>query len=132
VIDCPPGIEYDEHTFSFFADLERRRAARSGREVFLLLASIERAPGQPTRLPAVMAKRLMEAFRQSLRDTDVCGWYRQDLVAGAVLDGADAEATAFRRRVEQVFSARLPVSDLRIRVVSYDAAFGAQPNGRPM
>jgi hypothetical protein len=79
-----------------------------------------------------MAKRLIEALRQALRDTDVIGWYRQDLVAGAVLEGADDAASAFRGRVEQVLSARLPPSDLRIRVVSYDGAFGAQPSGRQM
>ena len=91
----------------------------------LLLATLEPVPGKPAPIPAASAARLFEGLRQSLRDTDVMGWYRQDRVAGAVLSARpDAQgpetSDLIEQRVGEGLRQRLPAKvarGLRVRVV---------------
>jgi hypothetical protein len=124
-LDCPQGTACDEEAFQYFLDIERARAGRSNHPLNLLFATLESASGKPAPISAASAARLFEGMRQSLRETDVVGWYRQDLVAGAVLtarDGAREPAISdlIEQRVGNGLRQGLPAkiaSGLRVRVV---------------
>jgi hypothetical protein len=125
VLECPPGAEYDERTFLYFLALEQARADRASRALPLLLATIELVPGQPITIPRAVGARLVTALRLILRDTDVMGWYRQDRVAGAVLNMPPGprhpEASgSLERRVADGLRRHVPAPlarSLRVRVV---------------
>jgi hypothetical protein len=128
VLECPRGTEYDEETFRYFLAIEQARAGRANRSLALLLAGLEPWPDNPVRIPRTGATRLFSGLRAALRDTDVVGWYRQDLVAGVVLSTSapvpGADTSAFERRVEGGLRRRLPLplaSTLRVRVVQWPA-----------
>lgn len=124
-LECPPGAEYDEETFLYFLAIEQARAKRSNHRLRLLLATLEPVPGRPVPIPRSSAGRMFEGLRQSLRDTDVMGWYRQDRTAGAMLsERADAPGLEtsgiVEQRVRENLRRRLPAkiaSTLRVRVV---------------
>jgi len=123
--ECPPGAEYDEETFNYFLSTELARAERSNRRLRILLVTVEPVPGRPIPIPRASAGRLFEGLRQSLRDTDVTGWYQQGLAASAVLSdraGTDGPETAGRleQRIGDGLRRRLPAriaGSLRVRVV---------------
>jgi len=125
VLDCPVGTEYDEETFRYFLGIEQARAAREGRQLRLLLATLEPTPGQSVPFPRAGAARFFDALRLALRDTDVMGWYRQGQVAAAVLTAPsgsfDVELTSqLERRVGDELRRRVPrtlASALRVRIV---------------
>jgi len=124
-LDCPPGREYGEDAFLYFLDIERARAGRSNHPVRLLFATLEPDSGRPAEISAASAVRLFQGMRQSLRETDIVGWYRQGRVAGAVLTAhADVPGKEMSGLIEQrvVNGLRqgLPAkiaSGLRVRVV---------------
>jgi hypothetical protein len=118
-LERPPGAEYDEETFLYFLTMERARAGRSKQRLQLLLATLESVPGQPVPIPPTSAARLFKALRMLLRDTDIMGWYRQDLVAGAILSARadtpeDETPGLIEQRVREGLLGRLPSSIARI------------------
>jgi len=123
-LECPPGTEYDEETFTYLLGMERARAERTNRRVRLLLASFEPVSGEAVPISAPSAKRIFAGLRQLLRDTDIVGWYRQDRIIGAVLcaraDAAEEETSqAIGQRVGEGLRKRLPAKaapGLRVRV----------------
>jgi len=123
-LERPPGTEYNEETFVYFLAIERARAERSNRRLWLLLATLEPVADKPVPIPPASAARLFEGLRLSLRDTDIMGWYRQDRVVGAALSArADAPGYETSGLIEQRVSAglrkRLPsrvARSLRVRV----------------
>ncbi len=125
MLDCPPGTACDEDAFQYFLDIERARAGRSNQDLRLLFATVESAPGKPGPIPEASASRLFEGMRQSLRETDVVGWYRQGHVAGALLTArpdAHEPGTSglIERRVGDGLRQGLPAKiarGLRVRVV---------------
>lgn len=131
-LECLPGREYDEDTFLYFLDVERSRANRSNHSLRLLLVSVEPVPGKPIPLRRATAVRLFAGLRESLRETDVMGWYRQGRVAGAVLrarpdaDGPEM-SRIIRERVDEEFRRRLRPTDmhtLRVRMIELRRASG--------
>ncbi len=124
-LDCSFGMACNEDAFQYLLDLERARAGRSNNPVRLLFATIESAAGRPSAIPASNAARLFQGMRQSLRETDVVGWYKQGRVAGAVLTArpepqAPGMSGLIERRVVDGLRRGLPAKvarDLRVRVV---------------
>jgi hypothetical protein len=82
------GRAYDEGTLHYFLATERKRAAGRGHAVLLLLVEREAETGARAPLGAPVARRLFATLCQSLRDTDIVGWYREGLVAAALLTEA--------------------------------------------
>ena len=123
-LECPRGTAYEEELFHYLLAIERARAEHSKHPLRLLLATMEPVPGRPVPIPQASATRLFEAFRVSLRETDVIGWYRQGRVAGAVLsESAAAHGTEtsglIEQRVGEELRERLPSSvarSMRLRV----------------
>jgi len=124
-LECPPGSVYDEDTFGYLLEIERARAERSNHPLRLLVATVEPVPGEPAPISAVSATRLFKGLKESLRDTDVMGWYRQDRVAGAVLsERAETPEPGIsdlvQRRVGERLRQQLPTKiarSLRVRVI---------------
>lgn len=118
-------MSYDEDAFLYFLDLERARAERANLGLALLFATLEPVPGKPEPIPAASAARLFDGLKQSLRETDVTGRYRQGRVAGAVLT-ADAgppgpgDSAVIERRVREGLGRQLrskAARSLRVRIV---------------
>jgi hypothetical protein len=116
---------YDEDAFLYFLDIERARAGRANLPLQMLFATFEPEPGKPVPIPASDATRLFEGMTDTLRDTDVVGWYRQGSVAGAVLgarpDARGSEMSGvIEQRVGEGLRRRVPAKvarSLRVRVV---------------
>jgi hypothetical protein len=125
LLECPPGAEYDEETFLYFLAIEEARALRSNQRLRLLLATLEPRAGRPVPFPPASTRKVFEGLRQSLRDTDVTGWYRQGRAAAAMLsehgDGPGLETSGIvEQRVREGLCRQLPTkisSGLRVRIV---------------
>jgi hypothetical protein len=124
-LECPPGGEYNEHVFLYFLGVESSRADRLKYPLQLLLVTVEPVLDTPIRMGRGIAARIFAGLRESVRETDLTGWYRQDLSAAAVLT-ACADSTGsesgrpIRQRVGEEIRKRLPPStavNLRLRVV---------------
>ena len=79
------GEAYNEQAFHHFLAIERKRSEASSRPFLLLLVEFEKHVGVTGPLDHGIVSGLFAALAQSLRDTDVIGWYREHRIAGAVL-----------------------------------------------
>jgi len=99
---------YNEAAFRYFFEIERRRAEASGRPLLLLLIDLKKQSEPESFIAASIADRLFSSLSLCLRDTDFFGWYREGLVAGAVLtQHAEASDTSIADIVAQRVSAAL-------------------------
>jgi hypothetical protein len=93
---------YNEEAFRYFLAIERKRAERSRRSFFLLLVSLRKVPGMSGRIPPVVAARIFSGLWLCVREVDFIGWFREDLVAGAVLtQGAQSSTPGVASRLGQ-------------------------------
>jgi hypothetical protein len=117
------GQAYNERAFRYFLQIERKRAARAGRPVVLLLLDLRAAPAR-VRIEPALASKLFDCLWRCLRETDVVGWCRDDRVAGAVLTQVDGEVppevtAVIRQRVGNALRESLSADvarHLRVRV----------------
>jgi lipopolysaccharide/colanic/teichoic acid biosynthesis glycosyltransferase len=96
---------------------ERKRAERSGRKFALMLVERDAKFGQSE----ADASDLLIAVADQVRETDVVGWHRQGLVAGAILnefgDHTMADALdSIRRRVSAGLLQSLPDLNGNLRI----------------
>jgi hypothetical protein len=118
------GQAYNEEAFHYFLAVERGRAERSHRPVLLLLVDLPGQGGVGAPMARGVARRLFAGLCGSLREMDVVGWYREQLVVGAILsEGRDPwradVAGVVGERVMKALAARVPAeaaSRLRIRI----------------
>ena len=91
----------------------------------LLLVSLRKCPDAGIHVPRAVSSSLFSGLAHCVREVDFIGWYREQLVAGAVLaqgldlPGSDAP-TRVVERVTNKLSQRLPstiAERLRVRVV---------------
>jgi hypothetical protein len=88
--------------------LERKRAERSGQHFLLMLLEGAELLGEPLRvIPAVTA-----ALGASIRETDQCGWYRQNRTLGVIftevnVDEVASTVKALNTKVEAALRSRL-------------------------
>jgi hypothetical protein len=99
---------YNEEAFRYFLEIERRRAEASSRPLLLLLIDLKKQSEPESFIRGPIADRLFSSLSLCLRDTDFFGWYRDGLVAGAVLtQHAEASDTSVADVVAQRVSAGL-------------------------
>jgi PleD family two-component response regulator len=96
-----------EAEFQTFLRFERRRAERSGRCFVLLLLEIGRSL-QKNRIDT-----LARALRDSMRETDLAGWYKTGSVIGVVFTEVDANyapaiSEVLLNKVVAALNSRLP------------------------
>jgi hypothetical protein len=116
---------YNEAAFWHFLSVERSRAQRSQRFLYLVLIAIRQNTGQRAKLTNATAAALFRGLGASLREVDFMGWYQEGHVPAAVLvqgmkqsDGGAAPSIAHRVRSE--FKKGLTASEftsLRVRVI---------------
>ena len=131
------GQAYNQTAFRHFLAIERRRAERSGRPLLLVLVGFRgsRADG----LTATIATAIFRGLGETVREVDFVGWFREGLVAGAVLTqggGTAAEPTRemVTERVMRALRAHLPASqthNLRVRVIRFDPRTTVQSRHEP-
>jgi len=93
------GQIYNEATFRHFLSREKKRTARSGRSLLLMLVSVRTGDGSEARISRAVAGRLFSAMGSCVREVDFIGWYRDRQVAGAVLAQGDAAPDSDTERV---------------------------------
>ena len=133
------GQAYNQTAFRHFLAIERRRAERSGRALLLVLVSVRRSREHGDRLPDMTAAAIFRGLGETVREVDFVGWFREGLVAGAVLTqggGMAAEPTraVVAERVMRVLRAHVTAGvarNLRVRVVRFDPRIAAHSEQEP-
>ena len=117
---------YNEEAFRYFLAVERARAERSHRFLYLALVAMRRGPSRRrAHLSVPTATALFRGLSTSVREVDFIGWYRESQVAGAVLAQGpkrlDAGAAPqIAERIATELKKRLSATDsknLRVRIV---------------
>jgi hypothetical protein len=118
------GVVYDEGTFRYFLAVDRSRAYRSRRFLYLVLVAMRANLDGRARLTEAAAAAVFRALNASVREIDFVGWYHENKVAGAVLvQGAKTAADAaavISGRVLRGLREHVPpaqATKLRVRVV---------------
>lgn len=126
VSDLLPGAfgpAYNEAAFRYFLAADRSRAARSGRVVILVLASVRASAGHSATLNQNTAVALLTGLAASVREVDFFGWFYEGRVAGAVLsqgDGPVHDSAAISSRILTTLRKSLPAArakHLKVRVI---------------
>ena len=118
------GQAYNEAAFRHFLAIDRLRAERSRRPLFLALVTVRQRSGSPTKLRNDTAAAIFRGLSTCVREVDFVGWYREGYAVGAVLAQA-AKASAevphvIAQRLLAVLTKRLAADqsrNLRVRVV---------------
>jgi len=121
---------YNEVAFRYFLEIERKRAERSLRPLLLILVKLRRHSAYPAVSAPQMFAKVFSALDACVREVDLVGWYREGVIAAAVLvAGAPASELVrnrLRARVLRVLRERLSPDEaarVHVRVV----AFGHRP-----
>jgi len=130
---------YNEEAFRYFLALERERSNGSGCPFLLLLVDLGEPLRVGSRIDATIALKVLSSIWRCLRETDIIGWYRQELVAGALLtelgNGLQMSGSALvAQRVSGELCERLPASvtrRLEVRVHQYPEPKRIDPGSRP-
>ena len=120
------GQAYNQTAFRHFLAIERRRAERSGRPLLLVLVALRRHCAD-RRLSSATAAGIFRGLGETVREVDFAGWFREGVIAGAVLTQGGGAAEPARdlvtKRVMRALSVHVPgthLHNLRIRVVRFD------------
>lgn len=115
---------YNEAAFRHFLRVERARAQRSQRVLYLVLVSIRQRLGLRAKLTEATRIALLRGLAASVREVDFVGWYLEGQVAAAALpqgvNGPSIKAALIADRVAGELQKRLPAADsrnLRVRVI---------------
>ena len=73
---------YNEEAFRYFLQVEEKRFLRSNRRFLLLLLDVNNEAGTAEPFDPSLSKKLFEALKPCVRETDFVGWYRQGQVIG--------------------------------------------------
>ena len=117
------GQAYNEAAFRYFLDVDRRRAGRSRRPLFLVLASLRERPGTNARLTQQQTGVFFGALAACVREVDLIGWFREGRVPAAVLAqgaGAACDPAVISSRILSTLRTSLPKHrsrDVHVRVV---------------
>lgn len=124
-LEGAPGAPLAEDAFRSLLAIERARAERAGRSLRLVAVSVGGGSRQAAAMTPAVAARVFAGLVETMRETDLVGWYREGRVAAAVLvdragaQGGEAGAVVLRR-VRDVLRERLPARaarGLRLRLV---------------
>lgn len=120
------GQAYNQTAFRHFLAIERKRAERSGRPLLLVLVAL-RGSHADNRLAGATAAAIFRGLGETVREVDFVGWFREGVVAGAILTqgstAAEPRRTTVADRVTSVLKTHLPASlerSIRVRVVRFD------------
>jgi hypothetical protein len=132
------GQAYNQTAFRHFLAIERRRAERTGRPLLLVLVAL-RARTAGGKLTNATSAGIFRGLGETVREVDFVGWFREGVVAGAVLTQGGGTASEPARgqvaqRVMQSLRAHVPVGqlrNLRVRVVRFEPRTAAHGQHAP-
>jgi len=110
-----PGVSnrtsLGQQAFHRFICLERRRAERSRKSFLLMLVDADQSPFDESG-PGI-SKRILAALTPITRETDITGWYKEGIIAGALFtEIAERDlaltTTAIMNRVSKALKNHLP------------------------
>ena len=111
-VDGLPARVYNEAAFRYFLGVERRRAERTRHHLLLVLVSARKHLRTRPRLAPQAAQSVLWVLGACLREVDLVGWYRDGVVAAALLPiiGVATPNTrqALAARVTDVLKRNLP------------------------
>jgi hypothetical protein len=84
-INGQPSQAYNESAFRYFLEIERRRAERSVRPLLLLLVKLKSSGANNAATSPGTFTKIFSVLSASVREVDFIGWYREGVVAAAVL-----------------------------------------------
>ena len=118
------GFAYNEAAFRHFLALERRRAHRANRSLLLILVKTRVRAGKRHPFVVRNAAQVFQALGSCVREVDVVGWFREGIVAAALVTlngGANADLAArLAARIDRMLKAEMgqaQVAQLRVRIV---------------
>ena len=139
-IPIHPGVRrghvrqaYNEEAFRYFLAVERARAERSHRFLYLALVAMRQGHGRRrATLSGPTATALFRGLSTSVREVDFIGWYRESQVAAAVLaQGPQASDAAAAPLIAERIAAELKKGlsaaesrHLRVRIVKLGGTIG--------
>jgi hypothetical protein len=108
-----------ENHFLEVTSLERKRAERSGKYSMLMLLAGERF----FRTCESAVTRVNAALAESIRETDLTGWYRQDSTVGVIftevnVESADSIREILQAKVGAALQAKLTTEEIEMIQVS--------------
>lgn len=78
-----------EAVFQHLLILERKKTERSSRPFMLLLLNVEHLLRESKRPKEIVKQALADSLKESTREIDVKGWYRQDSLIGIICTEAN-------------------------------------------
>ena len=120
----PAGLAYNETAFRHFLNVDRSRAQRAGRFLYLVLVAMRESIGRRARLSDATASAVFRGLGAAVREVDFVGWFHEGRVAAAVLSqGAkttDHVASVVAERILAALRSELSgpqASRVRLRVI---------------
>ena len=92
------GQAYNEAAFRHFLAVDRPRAERSQRFLYLVLVAVRQSPGRRAKLTDATAAALFRGLGASVREVDFVGWYREGTWRLPSWRKASRHPTAWRHR----------------------------------
>jgi hypothetical protein len=132
-VEASLASAYNEEAFRYFLEIERKRSQVANRPLLLLLVDLTTKVNLSGALENGVSAKVFVGLSQSLRETDVVGWYREGQVIGAVLtrraDAPEADASAqLIERVTVVLHKSLPAAVAgRLQVRVYELPSSVAP-----
>jgi len=98
---------FNEAAFRHFLAVDRSRARRSHRSLYLVLVAIRASVGRRARLSNATAAAIFRGLARAVREVDFVGWYHEHYVAAAALApgvkaGADVKRLILHRTIPAV------------------------------
>jgi len=129
------NVIFPQQLFVRTVCVERKRAARSGRRLILMLL---RSDSLLRKFPSPATDRILLALSRSTRDTDIAGWYEQGTIIGVLFTEIGAAELSAAETVSQRVRAALhdAMSDEQLRHIKLsfyvfpDDCHGQDPGDR--
>lgn len=100
----------DVELFTMLLHFERKRTDRSQRPFLLLLIELKMGPRQQQPWRRSLVKNIVQALQSCVRQTDLIGWYKPDVIIGVIFTELCPEEPAIDiilERVNAAFQAQL-------------------------
>src|SRR5262245_3842050 len=98
LVDSQPGLvdigseinrPYNQPAFRYFLNVERKRADRTRRSLLLVVIRARKHLRARPQLALAMGRAVLRLLSTCVRGVDLVGWYRDGLVAAALLPLCD-------------------------------------------
>jgi lipopolysaccharide/colanic/teichoic acid biosynthesis glycosyltransferase len=93
---------FDQESFAEILRFERKRTDRSQRPFLLLLVEVSPLLRDGRRQRQTLVKNVIQSLKLGIRQTDMMGWYKNNMVIGVIFTELCRENPAIRKILERV------------------------------